>query len=440
MNTQMLELATWSIETAKAAGADACRVGINSNRSVEISYRERKPETIKEATTKGLNIEIFVKGRYSSQSTSDLRKDALKTFITQAIASTKLLAEDPFRTLPDPKFYGGQSKADLKTTDPQYGAFSPEERHQIVKTLEDACLTKGGSKVVSVEAGVEDGRSESLLVASNGFEGFNESTYYAQSASMTAQDQGDRKPSGYYYAVGITRKEMPGAETIGSMAAQRTLSLLGAKKIKTETLPIIVENQNVGRILGGLLGAMFGRNIQQKQSFLADKKGSKIASDKLTLIDDPLVVGGLGSRLYDGDGMASKKRNMIDSGVLKEFFVDWYYSRKLGWEPTTGGPSNLIIPPGKRSVKEIMKDLKRGILITGFIGGNSNSTTGDSSVGIFGSLFENGELVQPVAEMNIAGNHLEFWHKLAEVADDPWPYSSLRTPSLVFTDVVVSGV
>jgi PmbA protein len=440
MNTEMLELATWSIETAKTAGADACRVSINGNRSVEIGYRERKPETIKEATTRGLNIEIFVKGRFSVQSTSDLRKDPLKAFIMQAVSSTKLLAEDPFRSLPDVKWYEGQSKADLKTADPQYASFSPEERHQIVKALEDACLAKGGSKVVSATARIQDGRSESLLVASNGFQGYEESTYYGQFAEMTAQDQGERKPNGYYYAVGITRKELPKAEMIGSMAAQRTLALLGAKKIKTETLPIIIENQNVGRILGGLLAAMYGRSIQQKQSFLAEKKGTKIASDKLTLIDDPLMVGGLGSQLFDGDGIAARKRTMIDAGVLKEFFVDWYYGRKLGWEPTTGGPSNLIIPPGKRSVQEIMKDLKRGILITGFIGGNSNSTTGDSSIGIFGTLFENGELVQPVAEMNIAGNHLEFWPKLAEVANDPWPYSSLRMPSLVFTDVVVSGV
>jgi PmbA protein len=440
MNTQMLELATWSIETAKAAGADACRVGINSNRSVEIGYRQRKPETIKEATTKGLNIEIFVNGRYSVQSTSDLRKEALKAFIAQAIASTKLLAEDPFRTLPDHKYYEGRSTIDLKIADPDYAAFTADERHQIVKAVEEACLAKGGSKVVSATASFEDGRSESLLVASNGLQGYNESTYYAQFAEMTAQDEGDRKPNGYYYAVGIARKDLPRAEETGAMAAQRTLELLGAKKIKTETLPIIVENQQVGRILGGLLAAMSGRSVQQKQSFLADKKGSKIASDKLTLIDDPLVVGGFGSRLYDGDGITARKRTMIDAGVLKDFYVDWYYGRKLGWEPTTGGSSNLIIPPGNRTVKEIMKDLKRGILITGFIGGNSNSTTGDSSIGIFGTLFENGELTQPVAEMNIAGNHLEFWPKLVEVANDPWPYSSMRMPSLVFTDVVVSGV
>jgi PmbA protein len=185
---------------------------------------------------------------------------------------------------------------------------------------------------------------------------------------------------------------------------------------------------------------MSGRSIQQKQSFLADKKGQKIASERLTLIDDPLLIGGLGSRLFDGDGFAARKRVMIESGVLRDFFVDWYYSRKLGWEPTTGGSSNLVIPPGNRSVNEIMKDLGRGILITGFIGGNSNSTTGDSSVGILGKLFEKGESTQAVAEMNIAGNHLEFWKKLTEVANDPWPYSSMRTPSLVFTDVVVSGV
>ena len=131
---------------------------------------------------------------------------------------------------------------------------------------------------------------------------------------------------------------------------------------------------------------------------------------------------------------------MIDAGVLKEFYVDWYYSRKLGWEPTTGSPSNLIIPPGKRSVSEIMKDLGRGILITGFIGGNSNSTTGDASVGIVGQLFENGVPVQAVAEMNIADNHLKLWTRFVEAANDPYPYSSARVPSLVFRDVVVSGI
>ena len=440
MNKEMYDLVAWSIKTAKSAGADESRVGMNSRRFVNISYRERKPETIKEASTRSFGIEIFVNGRYSSQSTSDLRQGALKDFISNAIATTKLLEEDPYRTLPDPKYYKGRAKRDLGQLDPDYKKFSPEDRHNLVKAMEESCLAKGGKKVISVTANEYDEHGEVLLMTSNGFEGSEEYTVFQGWAQVTVQDEGDRRPTGFDYAVSFIRKNLPTPEKIGAEAAIRTLDLLGGKKIKTETLPIIIENRNVPRILNGFLAGMYGSNIQQKRSFLADKKGEKIASKYFTLIDDPFVKGGLGSRLFDNDGFAAKKRIMVDSGVLKEFYVDWYYSRKLGWEPTTGGTSNLIIPPGKRSVKEIMKDLGRGIFITGFIGGNSNSITGDASVGIFGKLFENGKPVQSVAEMNIAGNHLKFWNNLIEVANDPWVYSSWHTPSLVFKDVVVSGL
>ena len=131
---------------------------------------------------------------------------------------------------------------------------------------------------------------------------------------------------------------------------------------------------------------------------------------------------------------------MVEKGVLNEYFIDWYRSQKLGVEPTTGGASNLVLPPGERSLAEIMKDLGRGILINGFIGGNSNSNTGDFSIGITGKLFDKGEFTRNLAEMNIAGNHLEFWNKLIEAANDPWTYSNIRMPSLVFKDIVVSGI
>jgi len=449
MNKEIYDLVAWSIKTAKSAGADECRVGMNSTRFVDISYRERKPETIKEASTRSFGIEVFVNGRYSSQSTSDLRKSALKDFISNAIATTKLLEEDPYRTLPDPKYYKGRAKLDLGQLDPDYKKFSPEDRHNMVKAIEESCLAKGGKKVISVTARAYDSHGEVLLITSNGFEGSEEYTLFQSGASMTVQDEGDRRPTGYNYVGSVIRKNLPSPEEIGAETATRTLDLLGGKKIKTETLPIIIENRNVPRILAGFRDAMYGSYIQQKRSFLSDKKGKKIASKHFTLIDDPFVRGSLGSRLFDNDGLTAKKRTMVDSGILKEFYVDWYYSRKLGWEPTTAETSNLIIPPGKRSVKEIMKDLGRGIFITGFIGGNSNSTTGDTSVGIFGKLFEKGKPVQAVAEMNIAGNHLEFWNNLVEVANDPWVYSlgerqgiyySWRTPSLVFKDVVVSGL
>jgi len=440
MKQELYDLAAKAIKIAKSAGADDCRVSIGGERFVEIGYRERKPETIKEASTKALRVEIFVDKRYSSQSTSDLRPESLKTFIENAVASTRLLAEDPFRTLPDPKYYQGRAAVDLKQYDPDYERVTPESRHSFVKAIEEGCLDKGGDKVISVSAGGYDSHSEQLLMTSNGFDGYQEASVFYGFAEMTAKDEGDRRPAEYSVAVALSRKALPKPEEIGAEAAIRTLIMLGAKKIKTETLPVIIENRVVARFGNGFMQAMSGRSIQQKQSFLADKKDQKVASNVLTLIDDPFIPGAMGSGTFDGEGMTAKKRVMIDAGVLNEFYVDWYYSRKLGWDPTTGSPTNLILPPGKRSVKEIMKDLGRGIFITGFIGGNSNSTTGDTSIGITGQLFEKGEPVHPVSEMNIADNHLKIWQRLAEAANDPYPYSPQRFPSLVFTDVVVSGI
>lgn len=435
----MKELALWAIKAAKSAGADNSQVQINSQRFVEISYRKQKPENIKEASTKNMGLSLYVNNRYSTMSTSDLRKGALESFIGNAVSATKLLAEDPYRVLPDPKYYSGRKKIDLGVFDPGYYEVTPEDRHRMAKEVEEACYQTGGDKVITVTSRAYDSRSESLAMSSNGFEGYKEQTVFYAGAEITMQDEGDRRPAGYNFIVSVNRKELPSAAAIGAEAAKRTLAQMGAKKIKTETLPIIIENRVASRVLGGFLEAMYGFNIQQKQSFLADKKGKKVGSDLFTIIDDPFIKGGLGSQLYDGDGISAKKRVMVDKGILNDFYVDWYYSRKLGWEPTSDGPSNLIIPPGNRSVGEIMKDLGRGIFITDFIGGNSNSTTGDTSVGIFGKLFDKGEFIQTVAEMNIADNHLQFWMKLSEAADDPWVYSSQRTPSLVFTDVVVSG-
>jgi PmbA protein len=434
------ELADWVIDQTKKAGANECKVNLSRRRFVEINYRDRKPQVIKEATTQGLYLQVYINNRYAAQSTPDFRKSTLSGFITDVVESAKIMEEDPFRTLPDPKYYAGRSTIDLQLADPNQGQLTPEERHAMVKTVENACLKQGGSKVISVEAGEYDETNEELIKTSNGFVGANRTTQCWAGASMTAQDEGDRRPEGYHWVGSRYRGDLPSLEEVGKTAAIRTLDLMGGKKIQTETLPIIIENRGVGNIFGGLQGPMSAGNIQQKRSFLADKKGQTIGSKLFTIQDDPFLSRGLGSRYYDGDGFPAKKRDLITEGTLNDFLTGWYYSRKLGWEPNSGSTSNLIIPPGTRSVEEIIKDMDRCLLITGFIGGNSNDTTGDFSVGIIGKLFNKGQFVQNVAEMNMADNHLKFWNKLVEVANDPWIYSTERFPSLVFDGVVVSGI
>lgn len=440
MSNEMKELCAFVLQTAKQAGADDCKVSYAKRRFVEVQYREHKPEIVKEAATQRMSINIFIHGRYAGQSTSDVRKDALKLFIAHAIEAAKILEKDPYRSLPDPQYYTGRQEIALQLMDPDYQKRTPELRHSMAKELEESCLEAGGEKAISVTADVYDDFREETILTSNGFEGETQSTTCYASAKMTAQDKGNRRPMGYYYAMARALKKLPSCDEIGKKAAERTMELMGAKKIATEALPIIIENRCVVRVLYGFLSAMNGRALQQKRSFLLGKKGKKIGSDIFTLIDNPHIVGALGSRLYDGDGFATQKRAMVEKGMLKEYYIGWYRSRKLGVEPTTGDISNLILPPGKRSLAEIMKDLGRGILINGFIGGNFNSNTGVFSIGITGTLFEGGKRTQAIAEMNIADNHLEFWNKLVEAANDPWTYSRLQMPSLVFEDIVVSGV
>lgn len=434
------ELADWVISRTLKAGASDCKVSLSKRRAVEINYRNRKPEVIKEATTQGLYLEVFANNRYAAQSTPDFRRGTLETFINDLVANAAIMEEDPFRTLPDPKYYDGRTTADLQLSDPGYGKMTPEDRHSMTKAVEDACLNKGGDRVISVEAGEYDESYEEYVKSSNGFEGSSNGTYCNVGASMTAQDDGDRRPAGYNYIGCRYITDLPPMEEVGAEAARRTLDLMGGKKIETTKITVILENRGAGRVLNGLVGPMSAGNIQQKRSFLADKKGKPIGSRFLTVIDDPFIPRGLGSRYYDGDGFPARKRSLVTDGVLNEFLVDWYYSRKLGWEPTSGSLSNIVIPPGTRSPEEIIRDLKRCIVITDYIGGNSNSTTGDFSVGIIGKLYENGSFVKNVAEMNIADNHMNFWNRLVEVANDPWIYSQGRFPSLVIDDVVVAGI
>ncbi len=434
------ELASWTIDQAKKAGVANCRVNISKRKFVEINYRERKPEVIKEAITQGLYLEVFVDNKFAGKSTPDFRKTTLQGFITDLVSNAKIMEEDPYRTLPDPKYYAGRTTTDLQLADNSADSLTSEERHKIAKTLEDSCLKKGGDKVISVEAGEYDETFEEFVMSSNGFEASNKTTQFWTGASMTAKDEGDRRPAGYHWVGCHYRGDLPDFQETGAMAAKRTLDLMGGKKIQTETLPIIIENRSASRVLWGLISAMNAGNIQQKRSFLADKKGQTIGSKFLVLQDDPFIPRGLGSRYYDGDGFPSRKRELISNGTLNEFLVDWYYSRKLGWEPTSGAVTNLVVPPGTKSVDTIIKELGRCMVITDFIGGNSNSTTGDFSIGVIGKLYDKGNLVQNVAEMNIADNHLNFWNKLIEVGNDPWLYSQARIPSLVFDKVVVAGI
>ena len=126
--------------------------------------------------------------------------------------------------------------------------------------------------------------------------------------------------------------------------------------------------------------------------------------------------------------------------MLRSYYVDVYYGRKLGLPPTTGGPSNLVLAPGKKDLAALLHDAGEGLFVTGFLGGNSNGTTGDFSFGIRGQMIEKGQLAEPFAEMNVSGNQQDLWTRLVAVGSDPFPFASVRSPALVFDGVQVAGL
>jgi PmbA protein len=439
MSTQRLDLAEWAMKTAQKKGASEVAVNISNQRQVDIEFRDKKLETLKESTQNSLSIDIYVDSKYSSHSTNDLRKDSLERFIDEAVVSTRYLTKDEYRVLPDSKYYDQSLDMDLKTRDAGYEKIESSQRVKFAEAAEAAAMAQS-DKIISSTAGYSDVIFHSVKVHSNGFSGERDGTSFSAGAEVTVRDPNGGRPEDWYWATTRYRDELPAPETLGTEAAQRALDKIGQKKIASGDYTMIVENRSGGRLLGMLRTPMTARAIQQKSSFLEGKLGKQIASDKLTLIDDPFIERGLGSRLFDGEGMAAKKRMFIEKGVLTNYFIDFYYGQKLGWEPTTGSPSNVLFEYGNRDAETIIKDVNKGIYITGFIGGNSNSTTGDFSFGITGILIENGELIKPINEMNVSGNAKEFWSKLAEVGNDPYLYSSWRIPTLVFDDIDFSGI
>ncbi len=436
---ERLQLAEWAKDFALKQGADEISVGVSKSRNIEIGCRERKLENLKESTQNSMALDIYINNRYSSHSTNDLRKDALKKFIEGAIASTKYLSEDPYRSLPDPKFYTKGELAKLDILDDNYEKIDSDQRVKMAEKIEAAALEKS-DKLISVTSGYNDSFSETVRVTSNGFSGESTDTVFSAGAEATVRDENGGRPQDWYYATTRFHQDLPTPEELGENAVEKALQKIGQKKIESGQYTMLVDNRSSSRLLGIFRGPMSGRALQQKSSYLDGMLNKKIASDKLTVIDDPFVSKGLGSRHFDGDCLATKRRVLIDKGVLKYFLIDDYYGKKLGMEPTTGSPSNLLFEYGQRSLEEMQRDITKGILVTGFIGGNSNSTTGDFSFGIVGQLIENGKIVQAVNEMNISGNAKDLWNKLVEMGNDPYPYSSWQRPSMMFEEIHFSGI
>jgi PmbA protein len=439
MNNDNHTLAEQLVQRCLALGADEASVSVSSSTHVHITRRDGQVEQATEATTRGLGVAVLVGDRFSSSSTSDLRSDALEAFTERCVEAASYLEADPARRQPDASECGrGASVAQLDQDDPAWDERSSEDRLRDVEDLEGAIRSRSASNVISHGTFVADGRSEVTRVFSNGFSDTDKGAWFAVGGDCTLTDGEKRPEAGVHFGARYLA-DIPDVNAIAQTLRERADERIGARPIESGSYPMILDARAAGRILGMLGGPLAGASLHQERSCLKDKHGERIGSDVFSIHDEPGLPRGLGSRPWDGDGRVAKAFPVIENGVLKNFYIGQYYARKLDRPATTGGRSNWVIPAGDASWQEIAKGWPKAIRVTGFLGGNSNSTSGDFSFGIQGQLIEHGEATQPLAEMNVAGNLLTLFHSLVACADDPWAWSAVRSPTLLFEDVQFSG-
>ena len=429
--------AQYAVEAGKKAGANDVWATAEQKRDVEFEFRDGKLEKVKDATSRSLAVKLYVDGRYSSHSTTDLRPEQLKAFITEAVALTRALEVDEFRKITPPEFFSGRSDADLQLVDGSLESLDRDQRLAWCREIDER--THVDDRLISATAGVYDGTAISASASSNGFSGTSAATYLWMGSQLTFKDQGHKRASSYFYAGAPQREDVPQPREIAERGLARVRARLGAKKGPTVKATMVVDPSVAGSLIGRLLRPAKASALQQGRSFWADYMDTTPFSNKLTIIDDPLLVRGLGSRLYDSEGIAAKPLTLVKNGRVENIYVDTYYGRKLKMAPTTGSSSNRIIKPGNRSLKELIAAAGTGIYVTSWLGGNSDGTTGEFSLGLRGHLIENGEIGAPVDEMNVTGDLETMFASLVEVGNDPWRYSSTRCPTLVFEGVDFSG-
>lgn len=428
------------VEIAKQAGADHAVGWARRSRSVYSQVRDSKLEQIQESTDRQLTVELFVDGRYSLHGTNDVRPEALRSFVADAVALTRALEVDRFHKLPDPKRY---PKPDLDLAaydlhDPKLSQVSPEARLQ--RCLEVDARVAGKPGVISVTSIAGETVVDRAVANSAGLAAGYSATQAMLYAFATMRDKDDKRPEDGFGLSTRHLGELPTPSSVGDEVLRRARLRLGTKGGPTVRTTMVVDREAAGSLISRLVFPTDGWAVQQDRSMWAGSIGKRRVSEKLSIVSDPTLPRGLGSQPYDDEGMAALKLPIISAGVLENYFLNTYYAGKLEMPATTGNWGNIVVAPGKRDLATMIADVKDGIYVTSWLGGNADPPTGDFSLGLRGHRITKGKIGEPIGEMNVTGNLLQLFSDLLEVGGDVWPHDQVRTPSLVFRNVQFSGV
>lgn len=428
------------VQYAKKQGADQVQINAGRNSNFNVQVREGEIEELKEAGSTGISLKIIKDEKVADAYSSDLSEDTLRKLVDNAVKRAQYTSKDPNSKLPELEKLT-VSPESLKLYDESVEAEPPENKIAVSKQLEKILLSDKRVKV-SLGSGYGTSYGEKVVVNSNGFS----NSYKYSSAScyvygQAGEDQNNMFEDGWSDTARAIGKLDP-PEKIAKTAIERVVRLIGAKKIKSQNVPIVFDNTMASSLLRFLASCLYGSSIYTKRSFLAGKIGEKIAGDNITVIDDGTLPARPGSRPFDSEGVPTRKNSIIENGVLKNYLLDSYSANKLNMKSTgnASGTTNFYIQPGSTPQEDIIKSVEKGLFLTKTIGQGTVPTSGDISKGAFGLWIENGRLTYPVAEITFSGNLGDALKNIETIGDDLDPRRSITSPTLLVNGLSISGL
>ncbi|MEW5763932.1 MAG: TldD/PmbA family protein [Acidobacteriota bacterium] len=431
-------LAEGLVEFGKRKGASDVEVSVEETKEFRVSVRDQSVESLQQSDSRTLSLRVFVEGRTASASSTDLAQETVEGLLERAVGRARLSEPDPYAGLPEKEDLSFDESA-LKMYDPETSALPAH------KKVEAALKTEA--------AGLKDPRMKKSLGANYG--SAEQTFHLANSRGVSASYRQSGVWAGCYFQAGegdnliqdgwtdgsVTVSGLMAPEAIAAKAVGRVARLVGARKVETQEVPVVLEPTMTAWLLRFLSECVSGFAVARKRSFLAGKLGEPVCAPNLSVVDDGLIPGGPGTRPFDAEGVPTRRTPILAGGVLQNYLLDTYHAKKLGLRSNghAGGTTNLILEAGPSSPEEILKSVEKGLLLTGTLGQGTVATTGDISVGAFGLWIEKGEIAYPVAEVTLSGNLGEILKSVERVGSDLELRRAVAGPTVKIASLTVGG-
>ncbi len=447
-------LATDVVRLAIKAGASDAEAVVREGDEFSVNVRMGQVETLQESGSRALGLRVFRGQRSASTSTSDLTTDGIRQLVEGALALAQVTEEDPFSGLPERDEFGTIEDDLHLYYDDVYSLDGPE-RIEWAKRAEAAALT-ADARISNSDGGSFDAATgRKVLANSRGFLGSYRSSYAGVSAAPLAKDTNGQMQRDGWWSSSRCFAHLESPESVGKEAARRTIRRLGARRVPTQSVPIVFAPEVARSLIGSVFDAASGDAIWRHASFLAGKLVEQIAAPVLTIVDDnfmllPTGEGGFGSSPFDGEGLPSRRTVLVEGGVLRNYMLNTYAARKLGMKSTHNasrglagtpgiGCGNLYLEAGTLTPDEIISGVQSGLYVTSLMGFGTNIVTGDYSRGAAGLWIKNGQLTHAVEEITVAGNLGQMLMNVTAIGNDLVFRGSVASPTLRIDGMMIAG-